>query len=1000
MSRDLTSAKEPTSLVGKFFYGVAQKIRQLMQTISGNQFLPDPAVAKFMADMRASANPEMWSNDLSRGRMGDKVPIGEPAQFKLAPREQDQDAQAALSNIRGFAQRALQIAPTKWGNLREGVRKGLMGFTHLTQLPEIFGKDLPSAVKYPEFVRTRGAIEKTKVMGDQAGMRPYNSSTPELKAAISKYAVDAVTSGIKGDKPWTDEAYAGIHDDPEMMKQHADLRSQYENIRRLGGVPALEGLLKTGQAIRYQEIAGEAHALIESWSKTHPEETSIVPGWTINPDKIYQFSNMHDDIDAKNTFYRGKVMEALNGIKQRIAASDTAAAAFPKNSAGWTAAKNATAELRSKATLFNRGLDMADRGDYVPFMRSGDYFVSGKIAVGENNQTKPEATRAIEARLQKEGFGDVGVIHDNETNTMMVRVGDRSQMAQLAGIMQDLQKQGHFDETPIKNGYPDDINTFAGLGPKYMQQAVENIKNLVADLPTSTPEERQIKDEIVRGAMNQWMDMLPDHALYRSLQERKLVSGFNKDVGENMMIRSANSARASTGVSTRGEFAEIKEAIRQEANAAKENPNIDPMKRLIPQDLARELMKREAEQAWRVSNKFADAVQAGIHSVVIGFNPAYGLTVMSQIPILLHGELSKTYGFAKSALAISRVGTRTFNLMKAVTTSPDWATFTVREAALRAAKNIPESDIQTVMNLDRSGRLSSTFSGEQATGGTGSFGHKWQTYANALGIYFEMVPRIVAALSARDLHAARFGASDPGLNKYVGDIVQNSQFPWNPGETPRQMSKKGIFGSFTPISLSFMQFQTHMIEKLYMESHEALTNQGGNRAEAGKFLASHLIAVTAIAGTMGLPMAAALAGAANKILTPLTGQTDWNVEGLYRSWLAKTFGPEVGDVIAKGLPRGLAGVDLSKLGDANLMPGTSILNDDRKLEDSWRDWMKSMAGAGPNEIVNMFLGARDMVNGDYLLGATKMLPEGIKGLAEAAYMSEHGYVIGKDDPMP
>ena len=52
-----------------------------------------------------------------------------------------------------------------------------------------------------EFVRTRGAIEKTKVMGDQAGMRPYNSSTPELKAAISKYAVDAVTSGIKGNKP-------------------------------------------------------------------------------------------------------------------------------------------------------------------------------------------------------------------------------------------------------------------------------------------------------------------------------------------------------------------------------------------------------------------------------------------------------------------------------------------------------------------------------------------------------------------------------------------------------------------------------------------------------------------------------------------------------------------------------------------------------------------------------------------------------------------------------
>jgi hypothetical protein len=68
------------------------------------------------------------------------------------------------------------------------------------------------------------------------------------------------------------------------------------------------------------------------------------------------------------------------------------------------------------------------------------------------------------------------------------------------------------------------------------------------------------------------------------------------------------------------------------------------------------------------------------------------------------------------------------------------------------------------------------------------------------------------------------------------------------------------------------------------------------------------------------------------------------------------------------------------------------MNDKRKFEDAQKDWFKSIAGGATNEIGNMFLGGRDMLNGDYLYGATRMLPELFKNVAEAAYIDKHGYV--------
>jgi hypothetical protein len=388
-----------------------------------------------------------------------------------------------------------------------------------------------------------------------------------------------------------------------------------------------------------------------------------------------------------------------------------------------------------------------------------------------------------------------------------------------------------------------------------------------------------------------------------------------------------------------------------------------------------------------------------MHTLMVGFSPPYVALAMSQIPLLGHGELAKVYGHGPAALAIGKAGKPALDVMRAVMGSPDWAHFGVREDALRKA-GIPEKNIATVMKLANAGVFTSYT--QSMTGlheGASPMMTKIKNAANLMGVSAEQYPRLIIALAAANLHDGNPAKAKMERDDYIKNVVEGSQYKWGAGETSRVLGRLGPLGAFTKISLGFMNFQTQMVQKLYSEMHEVLTNQMGNRKQAGTFLASHLVGVIALAGTLGLPGAQIFSGAFDKVYQALTGRDDMDVQGLYRTWMTNTFGADIADVIAKGLPRG-AGVDLSKVGDQNLIPGTGFMTDKRKWEDASKDWFKSMAGAGGNEIGNLVLAARDMMNGDYLRGAMKALPEGFKGLSEGYYYSKNGYVDKDGTPLP
>ncbi|MDR3427813.1 hypothetical protein, partial [Silvimonas sp.] len=142
---------------------------------------------------------------------------------------------------------------------------------------------------------------------------------------------------------------------------------------------------------------------------------------------------------------------------------------------------------------------------------------------------------------------------------------------------------------------------------------------------------------------------------------------------------------------------------------------------------------------------------------------------------------------------------------------------------------------------------------------------------------------------------------------------------------------------------------------------------------------------------MGLPFAGALAGATSSLANFLTGRDDYDVEASFRSFMASMLGSkDFGRAMSKGLPN-MAGIDLSDLGEGDLLPFSRLLSDRRKLEESIPDWASGMMGGTFGAAIDMLEGSRDIAYGLPMQGFAKMLPHGMRDLFGAYRLSQFGY---------
>lgn len=983
VARELTSAREPLSVVGKFFYNVAQKVRQLLQVMTGNHLMPDEGVAKFMQDLRESArrSPDMWSNDVTRGRGGDRIPAPSAEQLKQSiapksPEEANRRLMASVKSLDPIWQKVAETVPT----LPTALRKQALIAQSFTGIVNIAGKYLKTAPAYHDGFTNREARTGMKDKTDSVSHRGFLALKPEQQKPVNSMLakLNANPWFLDPRKPIGDYAKV-ISDNPKdadaIRALHRELVGDWSRLQQASLHKVVESILSMNQTKGLQANVALMHSAVEMWAGK--SGINLFGDGHINPDEAFRTQpTLHDDPTKAQLFYAAAHSRMLNAIKDHVAASNDPF-------------------LKPLMEHVQESKALIDTGIYSPLTRENyDHFVSGRLATDDAGRPKAGVQQALSDAMQKADFS-LGMSYDPSSSVVMTKIKDLATMNRLHGMFTELEKSGVIEPGSSKAGHPDDPSSMGRIGTPFIQRMIEGFK--------STIEKSNIddaaKDRLQRAMVAQLMDTVSDRSTLPSMQKRNFTSGFDPEMGKAAVMRALNSSRASTAVSSRSEMARLAQAMIDETNAVKGDQTMKPSEREIGSDALREILRREAEQAWHIPHSFIDTIKSGMHTIMVGLNPAYTLTAMSQVPTLLHPELAKQFGYGKSAVAIGKATGRAFNIMRAVFNSPDGWNVGFREDALRKA-GISERDIQTVMKLENAGKMTSFTQAMSELGEGSSPGRQmYKNISNAMGVYAEQLPRVIAALTAGDLYAKRPIAGKT-RDEYVSEVVSNSQFNWGPGEASRLTSKRGPLGAATQISLAFMQYQTNMVQKLYTEMHAAFGKDGPQaQKEAGKFLAAHMVNVIAIAGTLGLPGAAFVAGAFDKIYQQLTGRDDMDIQGLYRTYLAHTFGADVADVIAKGLPRA-AGLDLSKLGDANLIPGTGFMTDKRKWEDASKDWLKSMAGAGGSEAGNLILASRDLMNGDYMMAATKFLPEGAKGLAEGAYYSMHGYVDKDGVPLP
>jgi hypothetical protein len=246
--------------------------------------------------------------------------------------------------------------------------------------------------------------------------------------------------------------------------------------------------------------------------------------------------------------------------------------------------------------------------------------------------------------------------------------------------------------------------------------------------------------------------------------------------------------------------------------------------------------------------------------------------------------------------------------------------------------------------------------------------------------------------------------------KYAVNTVNQSMFTFSADNMARAVGRQGIIGRYTPLVAQFQSYLFMLTEKLMREVYTGFRDAAATPAqkkEARRFMLAHLTAITAISGTLGLPMAAVFAKVLDKAVD-WSGVDDddepFNTQVALRNWMNDTFGSSVGNALSRGVPHAF-GFDISKrVGEQDLLPFvqtfSKLLTSRRQWKDAIPEWLESTAGSSAGLANNILQGGDLVMSGRFLDGFAKMSPTAIAGPLKSWQLSRDGYVDSSGNKQP
>ena len=916
----------------------------------------------------------------------------------------DQEVRGAVKQVESVRRSLLdRVAPVIGGDAVQAIRKaqlGMASFTHIAErmVKGVFAdrtlRSLGDSKQLETTIRERIAQPYELVQSAYDKLQKSKPKSFELIPQLMKYT----EMRIDPRKTWKEHTWLQGEKNPARMEKFVtEANGIYNTLRRQDTAKVYDDFAYLNRAERKMGLSEKLYRSIKA-----QKITENLPGFENDP-MLEFIRTSATDQSAKSVaaFWDRTLERQLKSVGDYLKVDEPVATAKVPAS---------VSALRSQYADTQQRLKELDEGVYFHLGRYGKFMFSAELRSATDDKGSPPADDAVKAfidALEKNKFTDVQVTEGTTRRNVVIRVESQDALNNLVQMARDLERRGVIKKGTTLYGLRDKPNVNSELTSEAFEQFLGALTSNISwqEMPKAT------QDKVRDIQLNVWLSTLPENSLSRVMTQREAVSGYSKDSIRNFAFRyNVGAAGLARMVSSRYTREALNDMQIQLNDAKRLDSPVDPV---VAQNILDELNIREAGYIDPMDNSPLERLRAFSYAFYLGMSPAYVLTNLTQLGALGWPELAKKGGFVNSYKAMARATPIAFRILREVfkqgrEVSLDKATeATVTDRALAAAlsgSQIPADLREFIMKVVNTGMIDVGSAmrelGRVADNRVDSKTDKMLKYAGAMGYYSETFNRLVMAIAAKEIADKSDSKLDPV--DYAKDVIGESMFNYQTWHIARLLGRTGLAGPVTPVVAQFSQYSFQTMEKLYREAATSFGGTAAEKKEARAFLGSHLAAVTVLAGTLGLPFASVAARAAESLVELFSDDDEpYDIKAAYRVFLANTFGKDLGEVIARGVPRAL-GFDISgRVGEQDLLPLTQFMTDRRKIEDIMDARASDLLGPGPDMAISMMAGLREFYKGEYIKSMQSMLPVALKGPVKAYEMSDKGYVdkTGRALPM-
>lgn len=922
--------------------------------------------------------------------------------------------------VDGFVKSAALVFRTDPKTMKASFRKESLQWADKLTIAGLYDQYF-SRSRVKDFIAVDTKRKNMTAFVAQLGANAYNVAAKMNNANQDRLSrlMELTSHTINPALPW--EQHTWLQNDPDvdfLRERHAEAVKKYRDMAQSRRV--FDRMANLNRAVLLDEQVATLKDLLAADARTQ-NDTEFLAGLDNVGFVGIERAKMRDEAKMVARLQQDRT-DLLAKIDQLVAKRYGQADAVGRDTAEGvrlTILADPIAEVAAKIK------DQMQFDDVIPYFhkgRFGDYRVSFKLAGlrDESGKFVPNvaAEKAVAKAFADMGFVNIGIQDRGQTNSVMMKFDSLTDRDNAFELAQRLRQQGFVEGEPTVGS--EETQTYAGdAAVNIRQQLLDFFNTELAQIEqggAQIAEIRRKQAQFMRGLVEKFvLESSAPNSNRRVMAHRQNVHGYSKDFLRSFthrwQIGTASVARSATSA----DYERVKQGMRDDIAASSLS---DPVTNAIQQDVLNELIERQKVENVNPSTAVG-FVRAVNHVWYLGMSPAYMLMTALHVPIVSLPKLGAEFGFTRSSGELLAAAKDAVGLLRVIiANSPrkgDSAFTTLSPDALRAAYPGRDDFINMVLDLARTGvidmgaqmrELGTIAAGRADTGVDTAL-----RLAGSAGFYSEVFSRLVTGIAAYRMNQKK-GLSGEQLVNKVANTVHETMLDYSASNIGRRTGERGFAGPLTPIMTSFQQYNFQMLGLIYRETYKSFERNEADpvrRAQARKFLAGHLSAVTILAGTMGLPFMASISRAVEGLANLLFRDDDdepFNLDAAYRNYLAEVFGRDAGEVIARGVPRAL-GFDLSnRLGEQYLLPGSRLLSDRRFLldfastQDAVADAAMRRLGAPLGIPASIAGAASELANGNHLKAMVAGTPIAIQNAFKAYKLSEDGYVDTNGNSVP